>query len=69
MSERIHALAQQVFGKSFDQCDLQEIKDLVNRYPYFAPAQFLLLEKLKLENSPEYSAQLQKAVLYYHNPL
>jgi hypothetical protein len=69
MSERIHALAQQVFGKSFDQCDLQEIRDLVNRYPYFAPAQFLLLEKLKPENSSEYSAQLQKAVLYYHNPL
>ena len=70
MSERIHVLAQQLFGKSsVDECDLQEIKDLVNRYPYFAPAQFLLLEKLKKENSPEYAAQLQKAVLYYHNPL
>ena len=70
MSERIHVLAQQLFGKSsVDECDLQEIKDLVTRYPYFAPAQFLLLEKLKRENSPEYSSQLQKAVLYYHNPL
>ena len=49
--------------------DLQEIKDLVNRYPYFAPAQFLLLEKLKRQNAPEYTSQLQKAVLYYHNPL
>ena len=70
MSERIHVLAQQLFGKaSVDECDLQEIKDLANRHPYFAPAQFLLLEKLKKENAPEYSAQLQKAVLYYHNPL
>jgi hypothetical protein len=70
MSERIHVLAQQLFGKpSVDECDLQQIKDLAARYPYFAPAQFLLLEKLKKENSPEYSAQLQKAVLYYHNPL
>ena len=70
MSERIHVLAQQLFGKSsVDECDLQEIKDLVTRYPYFAPAQFLLLEKLKKENSPEYSSQLQKAVLYYHDPL
>ncbi len=70
MSERIHVLAQQLFGKSsVDDCDLQEIKDLVNRYPYFAPAQFLLLEKLKRQNAPEYSSQLQKAVLYYHNPL
>jgi len=70
MSERIHVLAQQLFGKSsVDECDLQEVKDLANRYPYFAPAQFLLLEKLKKENAPDYTAQLQKAVLYYHNPL
>jgi hypothetical protein len=70
MSERIHVLAQQLFGKSsVDDCDLQEIKDLVSRFPYFAPAQFLLLEKLKRDKASEYPAQLQKAVLYYHNPL
>lgn len=70
MSERIHVLAQQLFGKSsIDECDLQEVRALANRYPYFAPAQFLLLEKLKKENSPEYAEQLQKSVLYYHDPL
>lgn len=70
MSERIHLLAQQIFGKSsIEECTLAEIKDLANRYPYFAPAQFLLLEKLKQEKAPEYEAQLQKSVLYYHNPL
>ncbi len=70
MSERIHVLAQQILGNaSLDECDVQEIKDLVNRYPYFAPGQFLLLEKLKKENSPDYKAQLQKTVLYYHDPL
>lgn len=70
MSERIHVLAQQLFGKSsVAECDLQEIRTLAQRYPYFAPAQFLLLEKLKQESSPEYGTQLQKSVLYYHNPL
>ena len=70
MSERIHVLAQQLFGKSsVAECDVEEIKQLTQRYPYFAPAQFLLLEKLKQENSPDYHSQLQKAVLYYHNPL
>lgn len=70
MSERIHVLAQHLFGKSsIDECDLDEIRSLANRYPYFAPAQFLLLEKLKTENSPEYGTQLQKAVLYYPDPL
>jgi hypothetical protein len=70
MSEQIHALAQQLFDRpSVEACDLQEVKNLAERYPYFAPAQFLLLEKLKQENDPGYTAQLQKAVLYYHNPL
>lgn len=70
MGERIHVLAQQLFNKpTIDECDLQSIRNLANRYPYFAPAQFLLLEKLKRESSPEYSGQLQKAVLYYHDPL
>ena len=70
MSERIHVLAHQIFGKSsVEECDLSEIRDLVNRHPYFAPAQFLLLAKLKLDNDPDYQAQLQKSVLYYHNPL
>ena len=70
MSERIHVLAQQLFGKpSVAECNLEEIRQLTERYPYFAPAQFLLLEKLKQDSSPDYHSQLQKAVLYYHNPL
>jgi len=70
MSERIHALAYQLFGKtSIDECDLDEVRHLAMQHPYFAPAQFLLLQKLKQTHSEEYTAQLQKAVLYYHNPL
>src|SRR5215204_1960371 len=70
MSERIHALAQRLFGKAtIEECNLDEVKSLAQRYPYFAPAQFILLEKLKQIGSDEYSPQLQKAILYYHNPL
>jgi len=70
MSERIHVLAQQLFNQpTVDACSLQAVRELADRYPYFAPAQFLLLEKLKQDNDPGYTAQLQKAVLYYHNPL
>ena len=51
MSERIHVLAQQLLGKpSIEECDLEEIRNMVNDYPYFAPAQFLLL-KAFLERS------------------
>ncbi|MGZ5286188.1 MAG: hypothetical protein ACXWB9_03340 [Flavisolibacter sp.] len=70
MSDRIHVLAQQIFNKpSLEACNLEEIRSLAERYPYFAPAQFLLLEKLKNENDPGYQAQLQRSVLYYHNPV
>ncbi|HEU4471482.1 MAG TPA: hypothetical protein VFR58_10380 [Flavisolibacter sp.] len=70
MSERMQLLAQQIFGRpSVESCTLEEIRDLTQRYPYHAAAQFLLLEKLRLSGAPEYEAQLQRAVLYYHNPL
>ncbi|MGE5521085.1 MAG: hypothetical protein ACM3VS_14230 [Candidatus Dadabacteria bacterium] len=70
MSERIHALAQILVGKaSINDCNLEEIERIVEEYPYFAPAQFLLLEKLKQEGSKAYTKQLQKAVLFYHNPV
>lgn len=70
MSERIHVLTQQLLGKpSLASCSLSEVRQLADRFPYFAAAQFLLLEKLKESSSPEYTAQLQKAVLYYHDPI
>lgn len=70
MSERVHLLAQSILGKSsLEDCTLQETRELAQRYPYFAPAQFLYLQKLRSENNEEYLKQLQKAVLYYHNPL
>lgn len=70
MSNRIHALAQQLTGKtSLEECSLDEVRQLTERYPYFAPAQFLYLQKLKQEESPEYDKQYKKAVLFYHDPL
>jgi hypothetical protein len=70
MSERIHGLAQSLLGKrSIDECSLEDIQNIVDKYPYFAPAQFLLLEKLQRAGGTSYTKQLSKAVLYYHNPV
>jgi hypothetical protein len=70
MNERIHALALQLTGKtSIEECKLEDLRELAGQYPYYAPAQFLLLEKMKQEGDAGYGVQLQKAVLYYHNPL
>lgn len=70
MSERIHALAQHLLGKSsIEECSLEELQHITKRFPYFAPAQFLLLQKLKEAGSPDAAAQQRKAVLYFHDPL
>ena len=69
MSDRFDLLAQQLFEKKLDDCSLDELQHLSNQHPYFAPAQYILLKKLQRENAPGYSEQLQKAILFYHNPL
>ncbi|HEX6335252.1 MAG TPA: hypothetical protein VFZ78_13555 [Flavisolibacter sp.] len=67
---QVHVWTQQLLGKaSLDDCSIQEIKDVADRFPFYAPAQILLLQKLRRENSPYAAEQYQKAVLYYHDPL
>lgn len=46
--------------------DLQQI---ANEFPYFAPAQFLLALKQKEQSSYSYNGQIQKAALHFSNPL
>jgi len=71
MSDRIQALAQQVTGKkSIDDCSIDELQHMAKRHPYYAPVQFLLLQKLRQSGTPEQAeAQYRKAVLFYHDPL
>jgi hypothetical protein len=70
MSKRIHALAQHFFGKdSLDDVGLGEIRNLVQRHPYISAAQFLLMEKLRSEDNGAFQAQVQRSILYYHDPV
>jgi hypothetical protein len=70
MSNRIHALAQQLTGKvSVEDCSIEEVRQIAQRYPYFAPAQFLLVQKLQESNSPDLESQQRKAVLFFPDPL
>ena len=69
MTNRFDVLMQQLFQKNIEDCSVEELQDLANEYPYFAPAQYALLQKLKDSGSDGYQAQLQKAILYYHDPL
>jgi hypothetical protein len=69
MTNRFDALTQQLFQKSIADCSVEELENLASEYPYFAPAQYILLSKLKGADYNGYQAQLQKAILYYHDPL
>jgi len=70
MGDQIHVLATTLLGNdSIEETSVDAIRALADRFPYFAPAQFLLAQKLKNEDSDSYARQLQKAALYFHNPL
>jgi len=69
MSNRFDVLTQQLFQKNIVDCSVEELQNLADENPYFAPAQYALLTKLKEKDYDKYQAQFQKAILYYHDPL
>jgi hypothetical protein len=54
--------------KSVFDCEVGELKQLVNEYPYFAPAKFLLAKKMKEKNAFLYEEYIQRAAIYFQNP-
>lgn len=69
MTNRFDVLTQQLFQKNIIDCSVEELQNLADENPYFAPAQYALLIKLKEKDYEKYQAQFQKAILYYHDPL
>jgi len=47
----------------------EELQAIVQRYPYFALAQFLLSKKINDEHDASIETQMQKTALYFSNPL
>lgn len=70
MIEDIQQLARSCFGKnSIEECSLQELQNAVREYPYSAPLQLILSEKMRSQHPSLYQKQLQKTSLYFHNIL
>lgn len=70
MNAQINQLVRSLLQKdSIEQCSVQELQQYAERHPYFGAAQLLLTKKLKTENAEQYNEQLQKTLLYFHNPL
>ena len=70
MNIAVNELIQSVAGKpSLHDCSIYELQQLTNQYPYFGPAQFLLVKKLKEENSSSLNEYIGKAGLYFQDTL
>src|SRR5690242_8248944 len=70
MNAQINQLVRSLLKKdSIDECSIQELQQYADRHPYFGAAQLLLTKKLQAENAQQYNEQLQKTLLYFHNPL
>lgn len=68
MDERFDTLAQQLFQRPLEECPTEDLERFTQQYPYYAPAQMLLLKRLQ-PGTEAYERQYRKAILYYHNPL
>ena len=70
MNESVHQLVQSLLEKnSIEECNLQDLQNIAKQFPYFAPIQLILSEKMKFLHPALYQKQLQKTSLYFHNGL
>ena len=70
MNESVHQLVQSLLAKnSIEECNLQDLQNIAKQFPYFAPIQLILAEKMKSQHPSLYQKQLQKTSLYFHNAL
>ncbi len=70
MNARINQLVKSLLQKeSLDDCSLPELTEFAEKNPYFGAAQLLLTKKIQTEQPDRYNEQLQKTLLFFHNPL
>ena len=69
MNPRINQLVRTLLQKdSLAECSLPELQQFAERHPYFGAAQLLLTKKMQTESAEGYQEQLQKTLLFFHNP-
>lgn len=70
MNAKIEQLVQSVLQKNtLDECSVAELQNLAEQYPYSSAMQLLFTAKLKTIDADKYKQQLQKASLFFNNPL
>ena len=70
MQEVFNKLAGALFTKNkLEDCSIEELRLLIEQYPYFTAAQLALTMKLKVSSEPDYNEQLQKTSIHFNNSL
>lgn len=69
MNIRIDQLVRSLLQKdSLEHCSLPELQQFAGKNPYLGAAQLLLAKKMQAEKPEAFEDQLQKTLLYFHNP-
>lgn len=60
----------QLTGKSnLEAVKGEELRQLTGRYPYFSIGHLLYAQKLKQDQHPDFTTQLQRTAIHFNNPL
>ena len=70
MNSTVDEITKSITGRlSLFEYDIDELQQLTSQYPFFAPAKFLLAQKMKEKKSFLFEEQIQKASIYFQNPV
>src|ERR1700732_4926058 len=68
MNNGLPSLLDTIFGtKDLSSVSLDEMYELINEFPSFNAAHFLLSKKLKQQNSRDYEKENMRTALYFNN--
>jgi hypothetical protein len=67
MNIAVDELAISLLKKPLNECSTDELRQLVQQYPWFGPVQLLYAKKLQAGSPSLYEDQVQKASLYFQN--
>ena len=62
----MNRLAELLLKKSLDECSLEELQHITDKYPYFNAGHLLAASKIQSTDTVESKAIIQKAGLYFH---
>src|SRR5579863_2282136 len=68
MNNNIDHIVKNIFqADSFEEVSLKQLNDLIETYPSFHFAHYMLSKKMQMKNIPAFDNEIQKTALYFTN--